>query len=48
MTATPGGRQSEARSTGPRLRLRSADGRVLTVVLGEARASSTFVPPSGG
>ncbi len=44
----PGGAQAEARSTGPRLRLRTADGRMLTVVLGEALASSAFVPPSGG
>jgi hypothetical protein len=46
--ASPGGREAQARSTGPRLRLRSADGRLLTIVLGEARASSTFVPPPGG
>ena len=46
--ATPGGRQAEACSTGPRLRLRSVDGRVLTLVLGQAMASSSFVPPSGG
>jgi len=40
----PGGRQADAVATGPRLRLRSADGRVLTVVLGQAVASSTWVP----
>lgn len=45
--ATPGGRQAEARSTGPRLRLRSVDGRMLTLVLGQAMASSSYVPPSG-
>jgi hypothetical protein len=45
--ATPGGRQADARSTGPRLRLRSVDGRMLTLVLGQAMASSSFVPPSG-
>lgn len=47
-SSTPGGRQAEARGTGPRLRFRTADGRMLTLVLGEALASSTFVPPSGG
>ena len=46
--ASPGGREAQSRSTGPRLRLRSHDGRLLTIVLGEARASSTFVPPPGG
>jgi hypothetical protein len=45
---TPGGQQSEARAGGPRIRLRTADGRILTLVLGEAVASSTFVPPPGG
>lgn len=45
---TPGGQQSEARASGPRLRLRTADGRILTLVLGEAVASSTFAPPPGG
>lgn len=46
--ATPDGQQSEARASGPRLRLRTADGRILTLVLGEAVASSTFAPPPGG
>jgi hypothetical protein len=46
--ALPGGRQSDARATGPRLRFRSSDGRLVTVVLGEALASSTFVPASDG
>jgi hypothetical protein len=45
---TPGGQQSDARATGPRIRLRTADGRTLTLVLGEAAASSAFVPPTGG
>ncbi len=44
----PGGHQSDARATGPRIRLRTADGRTLTLVLGEAVASSAFVPPAGG
>lgn len=44
----PGGRQSDARATGPRIRLRTADGRTLTLVLGEAVAASAFVPPAGG
>lgn len=47
-TTAPGGRQSEARATGPRIRLRTADGRILTLVLGEAVASSAFAPPPGG
>jgi hypothetical protein len=46
--ATPGGHQSEARATGPRIRFRTADGRTFTFVLGEARASSAHVPPAGG
>jgi hypothetical protein len=46
--ATPGGQQSEARASGPRIRLRTADGRILTLVVGEAVASSTFSPPPGG
>lgn len=46
-TASPGGTQSDARATGPRIRFRTADGRVVTFVLGEALASSTFVPASG-
>ena len=46
--ATPGGQQSDARATGPRIRLRTADGRILALVLGEASASSAFVPASGG
>ena len=46
--AAPGGQQSEARASGPRLRLRTADGRILTLVLGEAVASSAFAPPPGG
>jgi hypothetical protein len=45
--AVPDGRQSEARATGPRLRLRTADGRTLTLVLGEAITSSLFRPFSG-
>jgi len=40
----PGGRQADARATGPRLRLSSSDGRVLTLVLGQAVVSSTRVP----
>jgi hypothetical protein len=47
-TASPGAREAQARARGPRLRFRSSDGRILTLVLGEALASSTFVPPSGG
>lgn len=39
--AQPGGRQADARAVGPRLRFRSPDGRLLTVVLGEAVATST-------
>jgi hypothetical protein len=46
--AAPGGRQAEARSTGPQLRLRSVDGRMLTLVLGQAMASSSFVAPFAG
>jgi hypothetical protein len=46
--ATPGGDQSEAQAIGPRIRFRTADGRTVTLVLGEARASSSFVPPAGG
>jgi hypothetical protein len=46
--AAPGGQQSEARATGPRLRMRTADGRTLTLVLGEAVATSAFVPPPAG
>jgi hypothetical protein len=46
--AAPGGQQSEARATGPRIRLRTADGRILTLILGEASASSAFAPPPGG
>jgi hypothetical protein len=42
--ARPGGRQADARATGPRLRVRSSDGRLLTVVLGEAVAGSTWQP----
>ncbi|MEW6477791.1 MAG: hypothetical protein AB1679_36560 [Actinomycetota bacterium] len=42
--ARPGGRQADARAIGPRLRLRSPDGRLLTVVLGEAVATSTREP----
>lgn len=45
---SPGGQQSDARATGPRIRLRTADGRILTLVLGEAAASSAFVPPPAG
>jgi hypothetical protein len=40
--ARPGGQQADARATGPRLRFWSADGRRLTVVLGEALATSTW------
>jgi hypothetical protein len=47
-TSTPGPNQSDARATGPRIRLRTADGRTLILVLGEALASSEFVPPPGG
>jgi hypothetical protein len=43
----PGGRQAEAWATGPRLRFRSSDGRVLTIVLGQVAASSTWVPARG-
>ena len=43
----PGGNQSDARATGPRIRFTTPDGRLLTLVLGEALASSAFVPPSG-
>jgi hypothetical protein len=45
--AKPGGRQAEARATGPRLRFRSSDGRLLTIVLGQAAASSTWAPGRG-
>jgi hypothetical protein len=45
--AQPGGRQADARATGPRLRLRTSDGRLLTVVLGEAVATSTWEPGRG-
>lgn len=45
---SPGGNQSDARATGPRVRVRTADGRTLTLILGEAQASSAFVPPSAG
>lgn len=45
--AEPGGRQAEARATGPRLRFRSSDGRLLTIVLGQAAASSTWAPGQG-
>ena len=45
--ARPGGRQADARATGPRLRLSSSDGRVLTVVLGQAVVSSAWVPGRG-
>jgi hypothetical protein len=45
--ATPGGSQSDARASGPRIRFRTADGRTLTLVFGEAVTSSTFVPASG-
>jgi hypothetical protein len=40
----PGAGQSEARATGPRLRFRSSDGRLLTIVLGQVVATSTWVP----
>jgi hypothetical protein len=46
--SAPGGRTAESRSTGPRLRLRLTDGRMVTVVVGQALASSSYVPPSGG
>jgi len=42
VVARPGGRQADARAIGPRLRFRSTDGRLLTVVLGEAIATSTW------
>lgn len=45
--ARPGDRQAEARAIGPRLRLRSSDGRLLTVVLGEAIATSAWQPRQG-
>jgi hypothetical protein len=45
-TTTPGGQRSDARATGPRIRLRTPDGRTLTLILGEAVASSAFVPPA--
>lgn len=45
--ARPGGRQADARATGPRLRFWSSDGRVLTVVLGQAVVSSAWVPGRG-
>jgi hypothetical protein len=45
--AEPGARQSDARATGPRLRFRSSDGRLLTIVLGQAAATSTWVPRRG-
>ena len=45
--AKPGGRQAEARASGPRLRFRSSDGRLLTIVLGQAVASSTWAPGQG-
>lgn len=45
--AQPGGRQADARAIGPRLRLRSSDGRLLTVVFGEAAATSTWEPGRG-
>ena len=45
--ARPGGRQADARATGPRLRFRSSDGRLVTVVLGQAVVSSTWVPGRG-
>ena len=45
--ARPGGRQADARATGPRLRFRSSDGRLVTVVLGQAVVSSTLVPGRG-
>jgi hypothetical protein len=45
--AAPGAGQADARATGPRLRLSSSDGRVLTLVLGQAVASSTRVPGRG-
>ena len=47
-TTSPGGHQSDARATGPRIRLRTADGRTITFVIGEALASSAFTPPPGG
>jgi hypothetical protein len=43
----PGGRQADARAMGPRLRLRSSDGRLLTVLLGEAVTTSTWEPGRG-
>lgn len=42
--ANPGGQQSEARASGPRIRFRTSDGRILTLILGQAMASSTFTP----
>jgi hypothetical protein len=45
--AKPGGRQAEARASGPRLRFRSSDGRLLTIVLGRAAASSTWAAGQG-
>jgi len=44
--ATPGGTQSDAWATGPSVRFRTADGRTLTLILGEALASSALVPPA--
>ncbi|MGH9042127.1 MAG: hypothetical protein ACRDZ3_18055, partial [Acidimicrobiia bacterium] len=41
---TPGPNQSDARATGPRIRFRTEDGRTLTLIFGEAVASSAFVP----
>lgn len=45
--ARPGARQSVARATGPRLRVRSSDGRLLTIVLGQASASSNWLSGRG-
>lgn len=42
--AHPGGDQSDATATGPRLRLSSPDGRILDMVIGQATASSTRLP----
>jgi hypothetical protein len=45
--ASPGGRQSDARALGPRIRFTSPDGRLLTVLLGEAVATASREPARG-